>query len=54
VVEIATLKEIDESDRSFTTSCDLYMGNTFKAFFTHFTLKRTQRRAFEKKCPKEE
>jgi hypothetical protein len=48
VVEIATLCEFDENDGFFTTSCDPYMGHTFRLFFTHYTLKRTQKMAFKK------
>jgi hypothetical protein len=49
VVEIETVYEFHENGRFFTTSCDPYMGYTLKLFFTHFTVKRTQRMAFEKK-----
>jgi hypothetical protein len=52
VVEIATLQEFDENYAFFTTFCDPYTGHTFRLFFTHFTLKRTQRMAFKKKCLK--
>ncbi len=43
VVEIATLHELDGNGGFFTTSFDPDMGHTY---FTHFTLKRTQRVAF--------
>jgi hypothetical protein len=34
VVEIATLCEVDENARFFTTSCDQYMGHIFRLFYT--------------------
>jgi hypothetical protein len=46
-VEKATLSEFYENDGFFTTSCDPYMGHTFRLSFTHFTLKRIQRMAFK-------
>jgi hypothetical protein len=47
IVKIAPLYEFDENDRFFSTSCDSYMGHILR-IFTHFTIKRTQRMAFEK------
>jgi hypothetical protein len=48
IVEIATLCEFDENDGFFTTSCDPYVGHTYRLFFAHFTLKRKQMMAFKK------
>jgi hypothetical protein len=49
VVEIATHHDVCENDGFFTTSCDPYMGHTFRLFLnTYFTLKRIQRMAFKK------
>jgi hypothetical protein len=45
---MATLYECDENDRFCTTSCDPYMDQTFRLFPLHFTIKMTQRMAFEK------
>jgi hypothetical protein len=47
VVKITELYDFDFNDRFLITSCDPHIGNTF-SLFTHFTLKRTQRMAFEK------
>jgi hypothetical protein len=48
VVEIAIFFEFDENDRFFTASCDPDMSHTLRFFFTHFTIKMTQRMAFMK------
>jgi hypothetical protein len=43
VVEIATLEELDENDRFFTTSCELYVHHiwvTLSEFCTLFTKKK--------------
>jgi hypothetical protein len=37
VVEIATLRAFYENDGFFTTSCDPYMGHTFRLFFIHIS-----------------
>jgi hypothetical protein len=55
VANIATPNKFDVNDRFSTTSCDPCMGHAFRLFFTHFTIKRTQRMAFEKNtCSKNE
>jgi hypothetical protein len=47
VVKIAARNEFDENSRFFNTSCGPYVGQTFRLFFTHLTIKRTQRMAFK-------
>jgi hypothetical protein len=47
IVKIAHY-EFDENYRFFTASCDPYMGHILRPFFTHFTIKRTQRLVFKK------
>ncbi len=47
-VGIATLNELDENDRFFTTSCGPYRGHTLGLFFTFHIKKDTKRTAFVK------
>jgi hypothetical protein len=51
VVEIATLCEFDKNDGFFTTSCDPYMGHTFRLFVYTFHPRRNTIYGF-KKMPK--